>query len=87
MEKMKINVSNLSLNVRNEDLQKRFAAYGEVTSVEVVMDKLANRSRGFAFVDMKTAAEAENAIRGLNGVMLDHRIIKVNEHKKSEYPF
>lgn len=84
---MKIYVSNLSLNVRNEDLQKRFAAYGEVISVEIVMDKLANRSRGFAYVDMKDTAEASNAIRGLHGVMLDNRIIKVNEHKKSEYPY
>ena len=84
---MKINISNLSLNVRNEDLQKRFAAYGEVTSVEVVMDKLTNRSRGFAFVDMKEEAEAANAIRGLTGVLLDNRLIKVSESRKSEYPY
>ena len=76
---MNIYVSNLGLNVRNEDLQKRFSAYGEVTSVNIVMDKVTNRSRGFAFVDMKEAEDAKNAIRALNGVMLDNRIIKVNE--------
>lgn len=79
---MNIYVSNLGLNVRNEDLEKRFAAYGEVTSVNVIMDKVTNRSRGFAFVDMKETEAAENAIRALNGVTIDNRIIKVNESRK-----
>lgn len=76
---MNIHVSNLGLNVRNEDLQKRFSTYGEVTSVNIVMDKVTNRSRGFGFVEMKETEEAKSAIRALNGIMLDNRVIKVNE--------
>ncbi|WP_127130549.1 RNA recognition motif domain-containing protein [Pseudoflavitalea rhizosphaerae] len=76
---MNIHVSNLGFNVRNEDLHKRFSTYGEVTSVNIVMDKVTNRSRGFGFVEMKETEEAKSAIRALNGVMLDNRVIKVNE--------
>ena len=76
---MNIYVSNLGFNVKNEDLKKHFSEYGEVTSVNVIIDKVTNRSRGFAFVDMKDDSAAEKAIRGLNGLNLDNRAIKVNE--------
>jgi RNA recognition motif-containing protein len=76
---MNIYVSNLSFSVQNEDLQKRFSQYGEVVSVNVIMDKVTNRSRGFAFVNMKDDRAAETAIRELNGITLDNRPIKVNE--------
>ena len=74
---MNIYVSNLSFNVQNEDLKKHFSRYGEVSSVNVVMDKVTNRNRGFAFVDMRDTPSAENAIRELNGLLLDGRAIKV----------
>jgi RNA recognition motif-containing protein len=76
---MNIYVSNLGFNVQNEDLKKHFSQYGEVTSVNVIIDKVTNRSRGFAFVDMKDDKAAEEAIRALNGFTLDNRAIKVNE--------
>jgi RNA recognition motif-containing protein len=79
---MNIYVSNLGFNVQNEDLKKHFSKYGEVSSVNIVMDKVTNRSRGFAFVDMKDTQEAEKAIRGLNGLTLDNRAIKVNEARR-----
>jgi RNA recognition motif-containing protein len=49
---MNIYVSNLSFNVRDEDLQEYFAEYGEVTSAKVIKDKFTNKSRGFGFVEM-----------------------------------
>ena len=76
---MNIYVSNLSFNVQNEDLKKHFSQYGEVASVNVIIDKVTNRSRGFAFVEMKDDQAAEKAIRALNGFTLDNRVIKVNE--------
>lgn len=79
---MNIYVSNLGFNVRNEDLQKRFAEFGEVTSVNIIIDKVTNRSRGFGFVNMKDDNAAEKAIRELNGLTLDNRAIKVNEARK-----
>jgi RNA recognition motif-containing protein len=82
---MNIYVSNLGFNVQNEDLKKRFSEYGEVASVNIIIDKVTNRSRGFGFVDMKDTQAAENAIRGLNGLMLDNRQIKVNEARPKDH--
>jgi RNA recognition motif-containing protein len=81
---MNIYVSNLGFSVQSEDLKKHFARYGEVSSVNVIMDKVTNRSRGFAFVDMKDTKEAELAIRELNGFTIDNRPIKVNEARKRD---
>ena len=76
---MNIFVSNLGFNVQNEDLNKHFSKYGEVSSVKIIIDKVTNRSRGFGFVDMKDSQAAEKAIRELNGLKLDNRAIKVKE--------
>lgn len=78
---MNIYVSNLGFGVQNEDLKKHFSQYGEVASVNIIMDRVTNRSRGFAFVDMRDSMAAEKAIRELNGITLDGRMLKVNEAK------
>jgi RNA recognition motif-containing protein len=81
---MNIYVSNLGFGTQNDELQKQFSRYGEVSSVNIIMDKVTNRSRGFAFVEMSDTNAAEKAIRELNGTNLDGRIIKVNEARKKE---
>lgn len=81
---MNIYVSNLSFAVVDEDLVKQFSQYGVVNSVNIIMDKVTNRSRGFAFVDMPESNAAEKAIRELNGASLDGRFIKVNEARQRE---
>jgi RNA recognition motif-containing protein len=81
---MNIYVSNLGSSVKSEDLKKHFATYGEVFSVNIILDKFTNRSRGFAFVDMRNTQNAEKAIRELNGMNLDGRSIRVNEAKPGE---
>lgn len=81
---MNIYVSNLSFAVVGEDLVKQFSQYGKVSSVNIIMDKVTNRSRGFAFVDMPENNAAEKAIRELNGSSLDGRFIKVNEARQRE---
>lgn len=81
---MNIYVSNLSFAVADEDLVKQFSQYGEVSSVNIIMDKVTNSSRGFAFVDMPENNAAEKAIRELNGSSLDGRFIKVNEARQRE---
>jgi RNA recognition motif-containing protein len=78
---MKIYVSNLGFSVQADDLKKLFTTYGIVGSVSIVMDKITNRSRGFAFVEMADNREAEKAIAALNGIAIDGRPIKVNEAK------
>ena len=81
---MNIYVSNLGFGVQNEDLKKLFTPYGDVSSVNVIMDKVTNRSRGFGFVDMPNSEAAETAIKELNGVSVEGRSIKVNEAKPRE---
>ena len=76
---MKIYVGNLSYEVTEEDLRQEFGAFGEVTSVSVIIDKYSGRPKGFGFVEMATKSEAEAAIMGLNGKTLKERTVVVNE--------
>jgi RNA recognition motif-containing protein len=78
---MKIYVSNLGFATQADDLKKLFATYGNVASASIIIDKITNRSRGFAFVEMPDSKEAEKAIAALNGIAVDGRPIKVNEAK------
>ena len=76
---MNIYVGNLSREVTEEELQQEFAAFGEVTSVNIIKDKHGGQSRGFACVEMSSKAEAEAAINGLKGKILKERTMDVNE--------
>jgi cold-inducible RNA-binding protein len=76
---MKIYVGNLSYQVTEDELKQEFAAFGAVNSVSIVTDKYDNRPKGFAFVEMPTKSEAEAAIAGLNGKMLQEKGLMVNE--------
>ena len=76
---MNIYVGNLSYQTGDEDLRQAFAAYGEVDSAKVIMDKFSGRSRGFGFVEMPNDDEARTAIAELNGKDLMERQLKVNE--------
>ena len=78
---MNIYVSNLSLSVQRDDLKKQFSPYGEVSLINIIMDRATNRSCGFAFVEMRSRQSAEKAIRELNGVIMDGRSIKVKESR------
>jgi RNA recognition motif-containing protein len=81
---MNIYVSNLSFNIQDEDLRDYFSEFGVVSSVKVITDKLTNRSRGFAFVEMPNDAEALAAMQALDGGVADGRAIKVTEAKPRE---
>lgn len=75
----KLFVGNLSYNVTENDLQDLFAQHGTVTDVNLMLDRMSGRSRGFAFVTMSTKEEAEAATNALNGHSLDGRALTVNE--------
>ena len=64
---MNMYIGNLSYNVRESDLRQVMEEYGTVESVKLIMDRNTNRSKGFAFVEMSEAAEAQQAINKLNG--------------------
>ena len=71
-------VGNLSFETTENDLQDAFAAFGTVSEANLVMDRMTNRSRGFAFVTMGSPEEAQKAIDGLNGKDLRGRDLTVN---------
>lgn len=76
---MNIYVGNLPYNLTNDELRDAFAAYGEVSSASIIMDRETGRSKGFAFVEMPNDGDAGNAIQGLNGQPLKGRPLRVNE--------
>ena len=76
---MKIYVGNLSYDVTEEELRQEFQAFGEVESVSVITDKYSGRPKGFAFVEMPTLSEGQEAIAELNGKTLKERTLNVNE--------
>lgn len=76
---MNIFVASLPFTLGEADLRESFEAYGLVDSVKIIMDKTTGRSKGFGFVEMPNAEEAQNAIQGLNGATVGGRAIVVNE--------
>ena len=76
---MKIYVGNLSYEVTEEELKQEFMSFGEVTSANIITDKISGRPKGFGFVEMTTKSEAEAAITGLNGKIIKERTVVVNE--------
>jgi cold-inducible RNA-binding protein len=80
----KLFVGNLSFQTTENDLQDAFAAYGTVTEANLMLDRMTSRPRGFAFVTMGSAEEAQNAISGLNGRELSGRAITVNVARPRE---
>ena len=78
---MNIYVGSLSYNVTEDSLKEMFAEFGEVESAKIIMDRYTNRSKGFGFVEMPNNSEADQAIKALNGKMIDGRNIKVNQAK------
>lgn len=76
---MKLYVGNLPYETTDQDLRAKFAAFGQVDSATVIMDRDTNRSKGFGFVEMADASEGNAAIQALNGKDSNGRALKVNE--------
>ena len=76
---MNLYVGNLANEVTDEDLQKAFAEYGEVSSAKVIKDNFSHLSRGFGFVEMPSNSEADAAIKALNGEELKGSRIQISE--------
>ena len=80
----KLFVGNLSFNTTENDLNDAFAAHGTVTETNLMMDRETGRPRGFGFVTMSSADEANKAIEALNGKDMDGRALTVNIAKPRE---
>ena len=80
----KLYVGNLSFNTTENDLNDAFAAFGTVTEANLMMDRETGRPRGFGFVTMSSAEEAQKAIEGLNGKWVDGRPLTGNVARPRE---
>ena len=78
---MNIYVGNLSYDLTEDDLRDAFAAFGEVSTVNLIIDKFTGQSKGFGFVEMPNNSEADAAIKGLNETSMKGRNVKVNQAK------
>ncbi|MEO6972718.1 MAG: RNA-binding protein [Rhodoferax sp.] len=80
----KLYVGNLPYTFRDEDMQQAFSQFGSVSSAKVMMERDTGRSKGFGFVEMGSDAEAQAAIKGMNGQSFGGRDLVVNEARPME---
>ena len=73
-----IYIGNLAFAVKDSELNKVFSEFGEVVSASVISDKISGRSKGFGFVEMQNAEDADKAIKALDGKEIMGRPAKVN---------
>ena len=81
---MKLYVGNLSFETTENDLQDLFEQHGQVGEVNLMMDRMTGKSRGFAFIAMSDDAQAKAAMEALNGKELNGRALAVNEARPRE---
>ena len=78
---MNMYVSNLSFHTNDESLRTLFSAFGNVSSAKVIMDRESGQSRGFGFVEMDEAVEAQAAMKSLNNKEIEGRALSVSQAK------
>ena len=80
----KLFVGNLSYQTTENDLQDMFSQHGPVNEVNLMMDRVTGRPRGFAFITMGTPEAAQAATQALNGASVGGRNLTVNEARPRE---
>lgn len=81
---MNIYVGNLSFDATEADVKQTFEAFGQVSKVSIIKDRMTGKPRGFAFVEMEDSAGGQAAISGLDGTTMMGRTLKVNEARPQE---
>ena len=81
---MKLYVGNLSFETTENDLQDLFEKHGTVKEVNLMMDRMTGKSRGFAFITMGDATQGNAAMSAINGQELNGRALTVNEARPRE---
>ena len=81
---MKLYVGNLAFETTENDLQDLFEQHGVVNEVNLMMDRMTGRSRGFAFITMNDDEQAKAAMTATNGKELNGRALNVNEARPRE---
>jgi RNA recognition motif-containing protein len=81
---MRLFVGNLAWTITEEELERIFAPYGTVRTAHLITHRQTGRSRGFGFVEMPYDTEAQDAMTGLNGVVVEGRALTVSEARPRE---
>jgi RNA recognition motif-containing protein len=81
---MNIYAGNLDWQTTEAELREAFEAHGAVSSVSIIRDKQTGHSRGFGFIEMSSATEAQAAIDALNGTELNGRALTINQARERE---
>jgi RNA recognition motif-containing protein len=81
---LNIYVGNLSFDTTERELEATFAHFGAVSTARIATDRDTGRARGFGFIEMPDATEAQAAIAAMNGKELQGRTLTVNEARPHE---
>lgn len=76
---MNIYIGNLPYSISEDELRELFAAHGEVSSANIIMDRESGRSKGFGFIEMPDKAQGEAAVNAINQTDVQGRSVRVNE--------
>lgn len=80
----RIYVGGLPFKTTEEEMNKLFAEFGQVSSAKIISDKYSGQSRGFGFIEMPNDDEATAAMEKLNGAEFGGRKLTVNEARPME---
>lgn len=89
---MNIYLGNLPDNTTEEKLKSLFETFGTIESIKIIKDRFSGRPKGFGFIEMPSNSEADQAIKALNGNLIDGNYIKVRPadpggKKRKKRPF
>ena len=76
---MNIYIGNLAYNLTEDSLRRLFEEFGEVENAKVIKDRFTGRSKGYGFIEMPSNSEADQAVKALNGKLIEGQNIKVNQ--------
>jgi RNA recognition motif-containing protein len=76
---MKLYVGSLQYSTTESELRALFKEFGDINELSLAKDRHTGESKGFAFIEMKRNADADKAIKALNGSVFQGRNIKVNQ--------
>jgi len=74
---MNIYLGNLPDSITEEQIRSLFVTFGEIESIKIIKDRFSGRSKGFGFIDMPSNSQADQAIKALNGNLINGNSIKV----------
>lgn len=83
-EDAKLFVGNLSWNTTDSSLGAAFEPYGTVIDARVIFDRYTGKSRGFGFIEFEDPSSAQNALEGMNGILVDGRAIRVDRANRRQ---